>query len=226
MAVGVTTGFARRSRSATGLREYERALALDSTSDAAVDLAVAMLVLGRPDSMLAVLRRYRHVDPLSAHTTALGTPIYLMAGDTTLARAVCRDALALDPRAFGRCQLFLLAADRRWADAFAFASSPGLSGDRVAAVFPMIALANLGRRDEARAAMLRYEVGRRGRWSPELERAQAWAQIGDRERAVVLLDSAFVQNDADLQLLACLPNLRPLRGDGRFDAMLRRVAPR
>ena len=54
--------------------------------------------------------------------------------------------------------------------------------------------------------------------------AQAYAQRGERERAFAALDRGFAVNDPGLNTLQVDPLFDPIRGDRRFEPMVKRVS--
>jgi tetratricopeptide (TPR) repeat protein len=58
----------------------------------------------------------------------------------------------------------------------------------------------------------------------EFDGAQAWAQLGESDRALDLLERAYDKRDSQIMYLEVNPNLDPLRSDPRFKDLLRRLA--
>ncbi len=67
------------------------------------------------------------------------------------------------------------------------------------------------------------EITRRGATLAAYQIAQIHAFRGDHERALEWLERAWSQRDCGPDMIAIDPLLRPLHGDPRFDALLRKM---
>lgn len=83
------------------------------------------------------------------------------------------------------------------------------------------AYAKAGERDQAQAILKRLNA-RREYVSPGAL-AVLYVALGDPERALELLERAYVEHDNQLHNLAVHPHLDPLRSDPRFQDLVRRV---
>ena len=66
------------------------------------------------------------------------------------------------------------------------------------------------------------------RWSKpprgsDLDAAQAWAQLGETNKAFALMEQAYAKRGYGVRYLKVDPNLDPLRSDPRFEQLLQRV---
>jgi serine/threonine protein kinase/tetratricopeptide (TPR) repeat protein len=100
-----------------------------------------------------------------------------------------------------------------------------LSGGTLYATDLARALANAGRRDEARGMLERLEAGSQKRYVGPCGLAAAYLALGDRDRAFACLDEALRQRAHWLVFLDVDPSFDALRGDARFDALRRQVKP-
>jgi serine/threonine-protein kinase len=87
------------------------------------------------------------------------------------------------------------------------------------------ALANAGRRDEARRLLERLEAGSGQRYVGPYGLASAYLALGETEKAVTLLQEALRQRSHWLTLLAIDPKFDELRGDPSFERIVREVGP-
>jgi TolB-like protein/tetratricopeptide (TPR) repeat protein len=175
---------------------------------------------GRLDEGIPALRRSTELEPLSALAwTALG--VVYTGRDLPLARAALERALEIAPDAFlPAVQLsVVLVLEGKAAEARAVADRVGDAG------FRLIALAltehALGHAAASQRAL--DEITRRGATLAAYQIAQIHAFRGDRGRALEWLDRAWRQRDSGLVMMAIDPLFRPLHGDPRFDALLRKM---
>jgi tetratricopeptide (TPR) repeat protein len=89
--------------------------------------------------------------------------------------------------------------------------------------FGAIALAKLGRTDEARAVLGSLSARARHTYVPPTHFAMIETALGNRDRAFEYLDQALAVRDARLALLKIDPKWDGLRSDPRFQAALRRM---
>jgi len=73
-------------------------------------------------------------------------------------------------------------------------------------------------------AMLDYSLAKNtGAPVPEVGFAKTYAQLGDVDRAMEFLERAYAKRSGDLLYINVEPQYDPLRGDPRFQALLRRI---
>jgi adenylate cyclase len=89
--------------------------------------------------------------------------------------------------------------------------------------FSAIALARLGRNDEARAILQSLSAAARDRYIPPTHLALIETALGDRDQAFAHLEAAVAVRDARLALLKIDPKWNDLRSDPRFAALLGRM---
>ena len=78
-----------------------------------------------------------------------------------------------------------------------------------------------GKRDEARKILARIEA--RERYASPALLAAAHAALGDRDRAMVLLEEAYIKRDPLLRFIGTGYEYDPLRQDPRFTNLLNRI---
>jgi DNA-binding winged helix-turn-helix (wHTH) protein/TolB-like protein/tetratricopeptide (TPR) repeat protein len=86
-------------------------------------------------------------------------------------------------------------------------------------------LARAGRRDEARAVLAELLAESARREVSGYDLAKVHAGLGDGDEAFAWLRRAVEDRDPNLLLLAVDPHLESLRGDARFDDLLKRLRP-
>jgi DNA-binding winged helix-turn-helix (wHTH) protein/TolB-like protein/Flp pilus assembly protein TadD len=90
--------------------------------------------------------------------------------------------------------------------------------------FSAIALARLGRTNEARAILDSLATAARQTYVPPSHFAMIETALGNRDQAFEYLDAALSVRDARLALLKVDPKWDALRSDPRFEAALRRMS--
>ena len=86
-----------------------------------------------------------------------------------------------------------------------------------------MALGQLGRHREARAALAALDAAERERYVPRLSRAQIHMGLGETDAAFEWLDRAVEERDIHILDLPCKPIWDGLRADPRFTALLRKM---
>jgi serine/threonine-protein kinase len=89
--------------------------------------------------------------------------------------------------------------------------------------FIVRALAALGERDEAEAILQRLERESATQYIRAESLAMGYAAVGDADRAFACLERALADRSAGLVFFHVDPGFAPLRGDPRFDALVRRI---
>jgi len=207
-------------------KEFQRALELDPdfpTTHRFYGFFLGMM--GRLDEALSEQRRAQELDPL-APDVEIGTPL-LRLGRYDLAEAAFREKIERDPTFWigydGLGQVLELTG-RRTEAVSAFERAVALSGP---ALRPKALLARAlilaGREAEGRRMIheLRVEGTRRGIYHPAV--AVAIVAGGDTSGAFEWLEAAYRQRHPDLVRLKTEKFYAPLRGDPRFQDLLRRV---
>ncbi|HEX8364666.1 MAG TPA: tetratricopeptide repeat protein [Allosphingosinicella sp.] len=218
---------------ALGLRRFARAVQLDPGSARAHHwYATALLHAGRFDQALAEIDEAAGHDPSSRSIRADRALILFFAGRTEEGVAELRAMAASEPEfASPHAHLALIhLAQNRFED--------HLREARIAAELRRDAedLALVARGERGLAAggpegMLRALVAeqlrlrRSGRGS-DYALAAAYARAGEKDLALRALEAARAGRDPRLVALRVDPMLRSLRGDPRFEAMVRRVGTR
>jgi tetratricopeptide (TPR) repeat protein len=177
--------------------------------------------IGRLDEGIAAARRAIDLDPLSAAGWSALSALYLGAGQPELARTAAQRSLQLTLDQ-DTAPIYLASAELmlgRPAEAMkAIRQCPEvLYHQQIDAV----ALHDLGRRAEARAAL--DELVRTHQQDAPFQIACIHAWWGDADRAFEWLDRALEQHDGGLIDLRLEPLLAKIRKDPRFEALLVRA---
>jgi DNA-binding winged helix-turn-helix (wHTH) protein/tetratricopeptide (TPR) repeat protein len=202
--------------------------ALDLSPGAAAHQWYGLLLAmeGRLDEARQEIERAVELEPLSVMTSALRGFQLNLAGDHARELVQARATVELDPNHFLSHWSLGLACEhvgRMEDSATAIRRAADLAGDNpiVTAVLAR-AEALAGRRDEARGILDSMESDRSVRPS-EYQRAAAELALGEREEALRRLESAAAACEPWMVLLKVDPMLTALRGDPRFDALVKRV---
>ena len=208
---------------AGGQADMEKALALNPSDPELLWRYGRDLLgpLGRFDEGIAVARRARELDPLSAATWSALSALYLGVGQADLARTAAQRSL-------------LLTAEQDTAPIYLASAELVLGRPREAMEairrcpeelyhrqIDAAALHDLGRPREARAAL--EELVRTHHQDAPFQIACVHAWWGDADRAFEWLDRAVEQHDGGLMDLRLEPLLARIRKDPRFEALLVRA---
>jgi serine/threonine-protein kinase len=211
----------------TARRALERAIALNPGYDDAHQVYGDYFeILGRWDESIAEGIRSKNVNPVSANMRMNLGLAYTYAGQFDSAIAECRSALELD--SLSAWSYFCLAdAHRRkgeFGEALAAAESAvRLDADDIHQMMLAGVHASAGQRGEAEAVFARLELESRHRYVSAY--VLGWIQhlMGNTDRALELLERAVDEHAAYTPWINSLPEFTAIRGDPRFQALLRRM---
>jgi DNA-binding winged helix-turn-helix (wHTH) protein/Flp pilus assembly protein TadD len=188
-------------------------------------LAQVLVSLKRFDEAIVEMKRALELDPLSAMiNTAVGTP-YFYARQYDQAIEQYRKVLELDPDFVPA--LFSIGSALSHTGMFDEAITMTRKAVEITSGHPLMvaALAGIygaaGRRDEALKELAALTLG--GREALPYALSLAYARLGDKDRALALLEEAFEQRNTHLHDLNIDPEFDPLRSDPRFIDLVRRV---
>lgn len=182
---------------------------------------------GRHSQALAGMKRARELDPLSPFVGALEGQFLVHAGRSDEALARLNDTFVLAPN-FWFPHLFASSAyieKGMYAEAIREAHrATELSGFQTfSAVHEGYALAKMGRREEARAILENLLKLSERRFVPPYHVALLYNALGEREQTLNWLERAIEVGDAKLTFLKVEPKWNNLRGDAKFQELLKRV---
>ncbi len=203
--------------------DFQRALALSPENAGALGAYATWVLrpLGRLDEGIAVARKAAQLDPLNSRVwSGLGS-VLVGAGRLDEARAAIDRSLEVNPEqafAGGWLGLILLLQGRP-------AEALPAYGRSTNDVFRLqgAALANhtLGDVQKSQAGLDALLARHAHDGAYQIASVYAWR--GEKDRAFEWLERARVQHDGGLTLINMDPTLRSLRGDARFDEMLKKL---
>ena len=85
------------------------------------------------------------------------------------------------------------------------------------------AYAASGQREKARTVLSRVQREPGRAWPSSTEFASVYAALGETNTAFDWLERAYVAHENEIQMIAAMPELDPLRGDPRWNRLLRRM---
>ena len=207
--------------------EFQRALALDPGHVDARHLhAIYLLAQRRTGEAEAEVRRALAADPLLAEACMTMGRLNLVLGEPKRAIPFLQEALEISPTfSFARCHLghayLQLGLQEAALAEFERAAASGLASDGALLAY---AYAVLGRRDDALALTGRLAASIDGRYAPAFHLAIAHVGLGDHDEAFRWLERAYLERDPWVAAaLNVEPAFQPIRGDPRFDQLIRRM---
>jgi TolB-like protein/Tfp pilus assembly protein PilF len=207
---------------------YRKALELNPNSGLTTYWYGAFLgVIGRQFEGLEVLRRAEELDPLSLTIPAVQGWLMYFANRYDLAIGYYRRVLAIDPNLMlahwflGQASAEIGAHDEAVAS---LEKAMELAGP-ITRLFGYLgyALGRAGRADDARARLADLELQTKERYVPRYFPALIHAGLGEKERALDLLEQAWEQKDTMLRDLLVDPPWNSLRGEPRFEELMRKM---
>jgi TolB-like protein/thioredoxin-like negative regulator of GroEL len=195
----------------TAEQEFQAALRRNpSNPDAHHDVAWLLAALGRRSEAVSALDRALALDPLSARTHMDAAWVLLQAGRLGRAATEARTALELDPRipeAYACiARALLYAGDDR---AALEAIRPTLSAEESQAI------AGVPPREALRRTFLSKPV------ADPYQQALRLTSLGSSQEAVTALEEAFRSRSLMMPLVAVDPGFVPIRGDARFQKIIK-----
>ena len=208
------------------LRQFDAATHLNpGDANAKLFRSWALIGLGRLDDALLAVREAQQLDPFAPiiNTRVATLLYYLHRYDDAVIEA--RRAIDLDStNTLARFQLGHILVQQHKFDE-AFATFPNVAG--VAAGWEEghvgYGYAMAGRRGEALAMQRRLEERARTSYVTPEARATIAVALGDKARALDLLEQGVREHSFYLVFLATEPEWNALRGEPRYHALLRRV---
>lgn len=208
--------------------EFRRAIALSpNNSTAQFWYAIHLESLGRFDEAAAVVDRASRLDPLSPALGGFRGTLLLTSGRYDQAIAVERKALELEPGNFGsRLNLgraLVQKGDYAGALAELRKAEVASAGHPMAVAVLGYAYGRAGRLAEARQALGRLEALSKERHVAAYYFAVVSAGLGETSQALAWLEKVYEERHVGVLSLKTDPELAGLRGDPRFQALLRKV---
>lgn len=207
--------------------EIRRAIQLNP-GDATARFYHAQLLTetGRPREALGELERARALDPLSDDLAGWQAMTYYYAADYDEAiRRLEALARAQPSYATWRYSLGFCYEQKGRAQEAVAEYRAALERMEHPALRAILArgMASLGRRQEAESLLAAASRPAGGSDPPSYYIAGAWVALGDRGRALDWLERGYEHRDEELGWVKVDPRLAPLRGEPRFQDLLRRM---
>ena len=210
------------------VNELERAIQLNRNYATAHHwFGLALATLRQSDRSIEELKRALELDPLSMIINADLSIIYLYARRYDAAETQARKTLEIDSRSFV-AHYYLgeaLQLTGRLKEAIPeFQRAVELNNDPYSIAMLAQAYARNGQTEEARKLLAYLNEMAKSAEVPEYALAVAYTSLGKKERAIEALEHGFAGgNKSYLFLLPGDPILDDLRGDPRFEALVRKI---
>jgi tetratricopeptide (TPR) repeat protein len=207
---------------------YRRALELNPNSAVAHDWYgfTYLSAMGRHEEAISHGKRAKELDPLTAYITADLGWLYILARRYDEATAECRQALDIDPAlhtahwclGIANWQKGLLeeatAAYERTVEL--------VPEDHLRADMSMV-YATAGKNAKAQQIFQEFEDKARREYVPPIALAWAHMAVGDRDGTFAWLDKLYEERNPELIWMNVSPRYDGLRGDPRFQMLLRKI---
>ncbi|MBI4466217.1 MAG: protein kinase [Acidobacteria bacterium] len=206
--------------------EFKRALELQPSSGHVHHwYALYLTVLNRTEEALREIKRARELDPLSLIINANVAWVYYYARQYDQALRECQKALEMDAN-FPQARTYLgliYAAKGMHQEAIAeFQKAIALAGARPPSYLGALGYAYARAGNKAEAQKLLNELLEQ-KPVPLLPVAQIYAGLGQKQEALAWLERAYEVRGSSIEFINISPSVDPLRGDPRFQDLLRRM---
>ena len=189
-------------------------------------LGILLGALGRQAEAGQEMQRGRQLDPLSAMQHALSAQVAFYARNYPAAVEFARQAVVIDPRFWIAHFQLAQAYEQLGKDAQALQAADdarGFSGGNSKTLsLRGYIFARQGRRDEARKVLQTLTASAHDRFVPPYAMALVHAGLDERAAALDWLERGFKVRDVHLISLPADPKWDGLRGEARFQDLLRR----
>jgi tetratricopeptide (TPR) repeat protein len=210
---------------ADGERECQRAIELNpNLARAHIMYAELLSVMGRHEQAIAEAKRGRDLDPLAADVNLNYQRSLLMAGQYDQVIEVSKKTLETDQNGnHGTLLRYAYLYKGMYTEAISEMLESIRQGgdDNSSEIYLAVAYAKSGNREKARSILKQLETTKD--YVAPGEIAILYVALGDKEAAFSSLEKAYSAHDLQLQYLNVDPDFDPIRGDPRFQDLLRRV---
>lgn len=211
----------------TAEKEYRRAIELDPNYATAHQWYAEFLAFqGRFDEAFAESERARLLDPLSMIIAADHAAILYYSRQYDRAIAEARGIIAMDPAVTRAHGIFVSACGTsgHFAEAFADVDHSMVADAPWTRATKAYLYARAGQTQRARSILDKLQASEKNqRFSLPPMMSTAYASMADKGDALAWLGEAYAQHSNVLTTLKVDPAFDPLRGDPRFQVLLRRV---
>jgi TolB-like protein/Tfp pilus assembly protein PilF len=215
---------------ATSVREFEEAIQLNPNYATAHHWFgdSTLPALGQFDRANAEVKRALDLDPLSVVYNVDAGTVYWITGRYQEAVAQFRRAIEMDPRSYtahwGLGQALERVGDLAGAIA-EYEKSTQLDDDPLPLGLLGAAKAKAADRAAALTILSRLEDVTKHRYVPDYSFALIHLALGQKTEAMKWLESSYAKHQPDLNWIRVDPDLRPLRGDPRFEVLAEKIVP-
>jgi serine/threonine-protein kinase len=209
------------------ITELERAIQLNPNYATAHHwIALPLMAIGQSDRAIVEGKRAIELDPLSLICNADLAWVYFNARRYDETEAQARKTLEMDPR-FYVAHYYLgeaLQFKGKLTDALAeFQKSADLNNDPFSHAMLGQAYARQGKTDEAQKVLARLREQAKSQYVSPYAFAVVLTALGDKAHAIDELEHGYDDTGFYISLIKVDPLFDPLRGDPRFEALVRKV---
>jgi eukaryotic-like serine/threonine-protein kinase len=208
--------------------EFQRAIALDPGYAQAIHwYGLYLAAMGRKEESIRELKLAGEIDPKSMIIRANLGFVYYLAGDYNRAEEVEKNVIQMDPSfiaAHGNLgQIYL--AKKQYAQAIdqfrtALSLSPGYIAGEVELA---CAYAMAGKKAEAEEILQELEKKSRTQYVSQYDWAMLYSGFRDKDKTLKALEQAYAERNPRLVNLAVHPQFAFLRGEPRFEKLLKEI---
>ncbi len=209
-------------------KEIDRAIALNpGYSSAYVVQSVILSITGRSEQALAADRKAIELDPLSLIAQWHAIHALRAAGrfDEAIAQADRADALAPGTLMVQGLKAHILEQKKDCAGALDILERylPEEDGGKASVAMLRAAYEKGGERAYWEESIRQIREKVRPANDPGITLGYLYASLGDKEKAIASLERAAAERSSDMLFIHVEPAFRSLRGEPRFDALVRRI---
>ncbi|MFN2439190.1 MAG: tetratricopeptide repeat protein [Chitinophagaceae bacterium] len=203
--------------------EYEKAFAINPKRDD-FNAFYHSFVLGKTADAISIFKKVSEENPLDVLNLRDFAVIQYLARKFSDAIQTCDKILELDPsfhEAY-RIKGFVFSAEKKPDSALAYLKKAADLGNPWAPILTITTLSYIGKRQEARKIYSQVDSMAQGK-TPAIAKALIYHSLGDRNKAFEWLERSYDEKDFYLATLRVDPIWDPLRGDPRFQRLMKKM---